>query len=403
MPNREPLLTRPFVVAFAGNLFHGMAFFLFIHLPTFLTDLGASATEVGVLVGVTAVSAIVIRPTLGRVMDTRGRRPVVLAGGVLNVATALLYLTVSSVGPWLFLVRILHGFGISMTFTALFTYGADIVPTSRRTEGLALFGVSGILPIALGGVVGEVVLAQADFKALFAVAAILAGVGLLVTLFLPETAPRLAKGESPGGFFAAVFRRELYPIWAVTTAFSMALTGYFTFLRTFVDETGIGSVGLFFSYYAGTAIALRLTLAWLPERVGAKRVLFPAFGLLILGFFVLAQAESATSIVVAGVLCGAGHAYTFPILMGMAVDRASDAGRGSAVAFFTALFDVGALLGGPTLGFVIEQAGYPTMFRTTGIFLGSAVAGFAVWERRLAKSAPAVETASPSVVTPKVI
>lgn len=403
MPHRDPLLTRPFVVAFAGNLFQGMAFFLFIHLPTFLTDLGASATEVGVLVAATAVSAIVIRPTLGRVMDTRGRRPVVLAGGVLNVITALLYLTVSSVGPWLFLVRILHGFGISMTFTALFTYGADIVPISRRTEGLALFGVSGILPIALGGVVGEVVLAQADFEALFVVAALFAAVGLLVTFFLPETAPRLAKGETPGGFFASVFRRDLYPIWAVTAAFSMALTGYFTFLRTFVDETGIGSVGLFFSYYAGTAIALRLTLAWLPGRVGAKRVLYPAFGLLMVGFFVLAQAGSATSIAVAGVLCGAGHAYTFPILMGMAVDRATDAGRGSAVAFFTALFDVGTLLGGPTLGFVIEQAGYPTMFRATAIFLGIAVAGFAIWESRLAKSEPAAETASPTIVTPKVI
>ena len=403
MPHRDPLLTRPFVVAFAGNLFQGMAFFLFIHLPSFLTDLGASATEVGVLVGATAVSAIVIRPTLGRVMDTRGRRPVVLAGGVLNVITALLYLTVSSVGPWLFLVRILHGFGISMTFTALFTYGADIVPISRRTEGLALFGVSGILPIALGGVVGEVVLAQADFEALFVAAALFAAVGLLVTILLPETAARLAKGETPGGFFAAVFRRSLYPIWAVTAAFSMALTGYFTFLRTFVDETGIGSVGLFFSYYAGTAIALRLTLAWLPERVGAKRVLYPAFGLLMVGFLVLAQAESGTAIVLAGVLCGAGHAYTFPILMGMAVDRASDAGRGSAVAFFTALFDVGTLLGGPTLGFVIEQAGYPTMFRATGIFLGIAVTGFAVWESRLAKSEPALETASPTIVTPKVI
>jgi MFS family permease len=403
VPHRDPLLTRPFVVAFAGNLFHGMAFFLFIHLPTFLTDLGASTTEVGVLVGATAVSAIVIRPTLGRVMDTRGRRPVVLAGGVLNVTSALLYLSVSSVGPWLFLVRIIHGFGISMTFTALFTYGADIVPISRRTEGLALFGVSGILPIALGGVLGEIVLARADFEALFVVAALFAGLGLAVTVLLPETATPLAKGETPGGFFAAVFRRRLFPIWAVTTAFSLALTGYFTFLRTFVDETGIGSVGLFFSYYAGTAIALRLTFAWLPERVGPKRVLYPAFGLLIAGFFVLAQAKSGMAIAVAGVLCGAGHAYTFPILMGMTVDRATDAGRGSAVAFFTALFDMGTLLGGPTLGLLIEQAGYPTMYLATGIFLALAVAGFAVWESRLAKPDPITEAIPPTIVTPKVI
>ncbi len=403
MPHRDPLLTRAFVVAFAGNLFHGLAFFLFIHLPTFLTDLGATTTEVGMLVGATAVSAIVIRPTLGRIMDTRGRRPVVLVGGALNVVAALLYLSVSSVGPWLFVVRIVHGFGISMTFTSLFTYGADIVPVSRRTEGLALFGVSGILPIALGGVIGEIVLAQADFEALFVVAAVFAGLGFAVTILLAETGTPLAEGEIRGGFFAAVFRRRLFPIWAVTTAFSLALTGYFTFLRTFVDETGIGSVGLFFSYYAATAIALRLTLAWLPERVGPKRVLYPAFALLIAGFFVLAQASSSASIVAAGVLCGGGHAYTFPILMGMTVDRATDAGRGSAVAFFTALFDLGTLLGGPTLGLLIEQAGYPTMYSTTGVFLALAVAGFAVWERRLAAIYPDADTAPPTIVTPKVI
>ena len=246
-------------------------------------------------------------------------------------------------------------------------------------------------------------LARADFEALFVVAALFAGLGLAVTVFLPETATPLAKGERPGGFFAAVFRRRLFPIWAVTTAFSLALTGYFTFLRTFVDETGIGSVGLFFSYYAGTAIALRLTLAWLPERVGPRRVLYPAFGVLIAGFFVLAQAKSGMAITVAGVLCGAGHAYTFPILMGMTVDRATDAGRGSAVAFFTALFDLGTLLGGPTLGLLIEQTGYPTMYRTTGIFLALAVAGFAVWESRLAKVDPVTEAVSPTMVTPKVI
>lgn len=361
-----------------------MAFFLFIHLASFLTDLGASATEVGFLFGVTAVSAIVSRPTLGRIMDTRGRRPVLLVGGALNALVPLLYLTVSAVGPWLFVVRILHGFAISMVFTSLFTYGADIIPASRRTEGLALFGVSGLLPIALGGVVGEIVLAQADFGALFVTSSIFGAIGLVATLALPETMVHLAAGERRIGFFEAVWRRELLPIWAVTLSFSFALTGYFTFLRTYVDETGVGSVGLFFAFYAGVAVALRVAFAWLPERVGPSRVLYPAFALLVAGFFVLARAGSTTDIAIAGLLCGAGHAYSFPILLGFTVDRASDAGRGSAVAFFTALFDAGTLLGGPALGFVIEQSGYSTMYFATGVFLAAAVAGYAFWERKLA-------------------
>lgn len=361
-----------------------MAFFLFLHLPSFLTDLGASATEVGFLFGVTAVSAIAIRPTLGRIMDTRGRRPVMLVGGVLNALVPLLYLSVSVVGPWLFVVRVLHGFAISMVFTGLFTYGADIIPVSRRTEGLALFGVSGLLPMALGGVVGEIVLSYADFAALFVTASIFGAIGLVATLGLPETMVRLAAGERRTGFFEAVWRPKLLPIWAITLSFSFALTAYFTFLRTYVDETGVGSLGLFFAFYSGFAIALRVAFAWLPERIGPSRVLYPAFALLIAGFFVLARAGSTTDIAVAGLLCGAGHAYSFPILMGFTVDRAGDAGRGSAVAFFTALFDGGTLLGGPALGFVIEQSGYSTMYFATGVFLAAAVAGYAFWERKLA-------------------
>jgi MFS family permease len=376
------------LLAFAGNLLHGMAFFLFIHLPSYLTDLGASATEIGFLVGVTAVSAIVSRPTLGRIMDTRGRRPVVLGGGALNALVPLLYLSVSAVGPWLYTVRVLHGFAISMVFTGLFTYGADIVPVTRRTEGLALFGVSGLLPIALGGVVGEIILAQADFAALFVASAIFSAIGFVVTIVLPETKPALEPGESRTGFFAAVWRRELLPIWAIGGSFAFALTGYFTFLRTYVDETGIGSVGLFFASYAGIAIALRIAFAWLPERVGRTRVLYPAFGLVVAGFFVLASAGSASHIAIAGVLCGGGHAYAFPILMGFTVDRATDAGRGSAVAFFTALFDVGTLLGGPALGFLIEVSGYSVMYTMTGVFLAIAVAGFAWWEYRLVAVVP---------------
>lgn len=377
----DPLLTRSFNIAFAANFLHGLSFFLFIHLPSYLTDLGADEAEIGLIIGVSAVAGIVIRPWLGKTMDTRGRRPIALAGGALNAGVALLYLTVSNLGPWLYVIRILHGFAIGSVFTSLFTYGADVVPIRRRTEGLAMFGVSGLLPIALGGLIGDFVLAGSDFTALFITAAIFGLLGFLMTTPLREVAVLLGPGVAHGGFTKAVTQRVLLPIWAVTAAFAIALAGYFTFLRTFVDETGIGSVGLFFACYAATAIALRLGAAWLPDRVGRKRVLFPAFGALVAGFMVLAAADATIDIAVAGVLCGAGHGYAFPILMGFTVDRAGTAALGSAVAFYTALFDVGTLVGGPALGAIIEAVGYPTMYFSAGVFLASAAVGFAVWDR----------------------
>jgi MFS family permease len=384
---KEPLFTRDFILVSVANLFQGMSFFLFIHLPRFLADMGANEVIIGFLIGVTALASIAIRPLVGRAMDTRGRRPVILAGGTVNLLVSLAYLTVSSIGPWLYLVRIVHGVAEAAMFTSLFTYGADVVPESRRTEGLALFGVSGLLPIALGGLIGDLILINWGFEQLFVASAGFGLAAVLIALALPERAPSLADEPPRRGFFASVALPRLRPIWWIVGMFSFVLAAYFTFLRTFIDETGLGTVGLFFAMYASTAILLRLFLGWLPDRIGQKRVLYPALVILALGFFVLANASTAAEVAVAGILCGTGHGFAFPILFSLAVTRAPVADRGSTVAFFTALFDIGTLVAGPILGFIITTSGYSTMFVFCGATLLGATAIYAGWDRRYDQAA----------------
>ncbi len=384
----DRLLTRPFVLAFAANLLHGLSFFMFVHLPGFLTELGADEPEIGNLFAVTAVAAIAVRPAVGRFIDERGRRPLIVGAGALGVVAVLLHLTVDSLGVWVYVVRVIHGISEAAMFTVLFTFGADAVPASRRTEGLALFGVSGLLPIALGGVIGDLIVAEWGFDELFWAAAFFAAAAYVIALNLAEP-PRVEATGRRRGFLRAISQRDLLPLWWMAGTFSLVLTGYFTFLRTFVDETGIGSVGAFFAFYAGTAIALRLMFAWLPARVGEKRVLVAAFAALIIGFVVLARAGSDLDVIVAGVLCGAGHGYSFPILFGFAVTRASEETRGSAIAFFTALFDVGVFVGAPLFGAIIKGAGYPAMYGSAAVTLAIATVVYFVWDRRW-DSKPAV-------------
>jgi len=391
--SRDRLLTRDFVLASVANLLQGMSFFLFVHLPRFLADMGAEEVLIGVLVGVTALSSIVIRPLVGQVMDLRGRRPVILAGGAVNLIATLGYLAVTNIGPILYGVRIIHGVAEAAMFTALFTYGADIVPESRRTEGLALFGASGLLPLALAGVVGDVILSGWGFEQLFAAAAGFGLLSVLMALLLPERAPALDDADVRRGFFQAVATPQLRPIWWIAGMFSFVLTAYFTFLRTFIDETGFGSLGLFFGTYALMAIGLRLFFGWVPEKVGQKRVLYASMGVLAAGLVVLAGASSSSHLAFAGVLCGVGHGYGFPILFSMTVTRAPVADRGSSVAFFTALFGVGTLAAGPILGAVIAVRGYPTMFVVAGILTVVSTVIFGRWDR--AYDAPAPSTVAP--------
>ncbi|HSN99511.1 MAG TPA: MFS transporter [Candidatus Nanopelagicales bacterium] len=379
---REPLLTRPFVLAFVAQLFHSLSYNLYLHLPGFLKELGAGELEIGVLFGVTAATAILARPLLGRIMDRRGRRPVILGGGVLAVISCALYLTVTDLGPWTYVVRILQGLAEAMLFASLFALAADILPPARRIEGIGLFGVAGMLPIALGGLIGDALLAGGDYRPMFAISAALAGAALLSSLPLRE--PAVAADREPArGFGAALGERDLLPLWFIGLIFAVAIAAPFAFLKTFVLATGEGTVGGFFALYAGVAVALRVGLGGLPERVGPKRVLFPAFGLLAAGLGLLAVG-GAREVLIAGVLCGAGHGYGFPILLGLVVSRSRPSERGAALSIFTALFDGGMLVGGPLLGALIRTVGYEAMFASAAAILAVGTSAFALWDRSAA-------------------
>jgi MFS family permease len=275
--NENRLISRPFAMCFAANLLQGLAFSLFLHFPGYLLQLGADEAQIGLISGLTAIAAIAVRPPVGRAMDRRGRRVVILWGGALNVLAVGLYLTVHSIGAWIYVVRILHGLAEALLFSSLFTYAADFVPADRRTQGLALFGVSGMLPMSLGGLLGDQLLSRWEYSALFLVSLGLAALSLLCSIPLADR-PRTSAEEEPSrGITAALVQRDLRPLWLIGTVFSIAITVFFVFIKTFVEETGIGSVGLFFTTYTASALVLRVFFGWLPDRYGPKRVLLPAF------------------------------------------------------------------------------------------------------------------------------
>ena len=377
---RERLVTPTLALAFAANFLQGTAFNLFLNLPGFLTDLGATKTEVGLIWGVTAAAAILSRPTVGRIMDRRGRRVIFIAGGVLNVGVCAAYLTVDAIGAWVSVIRVMHGVSEAMLFSGLFTYAADLIPPSRRTEGIAIFGISGLLPISVGAAIGEWIEVGAGYDMLFLAGSVLAAVSLLLSLPLRDV-PGDPDAEPPRSFSAALRQPDLRPLWIATGVFATALAAPFTFMKPFVMESGIGSMAGFFNAYSISGVVLRLLLSGLPDRIGAKRALFPAMACLLLGFVLLVRADGSGDLIGAGIACGLGHGMTFPILMGLVVSRARDAERGAAMATFTALFDVGMLVGGPLFGGLIDARGYAAAFAAGGALLATGACVFA-WQDR---------------------
>jgi MFS family permease len=374
------LLTRPFVLGFAANFLHSLSLHSYLHLPGFLHGLGADELRIGVIMATMSLAAIVMRPLVGRIIDERGRRIVVLVGGVVNILACLAYITIDGLGPWLYAIRIVHGLAQAMLFSVLFTIAADVVPAARRVEGIALFGISGMIPLSLAGLIGDAILAHGTYEHLFVFTACAAAAGHAVGTALPDSKPA-HDGEPPRSFFRSVFARQLLPIWVVGFGFSFALASYFIFLKTWVIERQIGSVGSFFTAYTIAAVILRVALGWVPDRIGPRRTLFPALICLAAGVGLLAVARSDLAVVAAGALCGTGHGYAFPIVSALVVTRARASERGAALAAFTALFDLGLFVGGPTLGVILTVSDYETMFGTSAGVVLVGLLAFALWDR----------------------
>jgi len=167
----------------------------------------------------------------------------------------------------------------------------------------------------------------------------------------------------------------------IGTIFATAIAGPFAFLKTYLLQVEFGSMGLFFTAYSLGAIAVRLGLGWLPDRAGPKRVLAPFLALLGLGLAGIGLAGGDVTFGLVGALCGMGHGMTNPILNGLVITRARPAERGAAIALYTAVFDAGALLGGPLFGAISRDVGYAQMFVSAGAVVAVGGLVFAVWDR----------------------
>lgn len=358
---RDRLVTRAFALAFVAHFLHALSYNLFLHLPGLLRQMGAEEDRIGMVMGMAGATALLARPALGRAIDDRGRKPVAILGGVLGVVACSAYLLVDRIGPAMMAIRLTHGLSEAMLFASLFALVADVVPASRRIEGMGLFGVSGLLPIALGGLLGDLLLKVATYQHLFLVAVACSTLGTILTVGLAET--RTVAGEPSRGLVAALRQRDLIPLWIAGLGFAMVLAAPFTFAKTLVlERPSLGEVGPFFGAYTVGAVGVRLVGGRVPERFGPKRTLYPAMAVMTAGLLAVAAAGAPGSFALAGVLIGVGHGWVFPILTGMVVTRARERERGAALSIYTGLFDAGFLLGAPAFGWIARHGGHGRMF-----------------------------------------
>jgi MFS family permease len=368
------LYTSSFWTISASHFLLGMGFWMFTLFPLHLANLGAGKATIGLVFALEPIAAILVRPAVGALLSVRGRTGLFRAGGLLNLAGVASYAVVDGIGPMLVLVRLVHGIGIGTLFATFFTYAADITPPARRTEGLAVFGVSGMLPSAFAPILGEEMALRYGFPAMFVAAAAFTLGSLILAWSLPE--PEAGEGGDARSFWRLAIDPFLRPVWLTTFSFSAAMAAYFAFLAPFAHSVGLGRVGPFFFWYSIAAVTLRIAGRTLPDRVGARRMLLPPLASLAVGLYLLSHLDSMTRLSAAGVLCGMGQGFLFPILNALAVEGVDRRSRGNAISLFTALFDAGQMIGPIILGVIAERAGYPSMFLVAS---ATVMATLALW------------------------
>lgn len=374
---------------FAAATLQELSFSLFIHLPGYLSELGASEGRIGLLYAAAAVLSLALRPWLGKILDLTHRRTVLLVSAGLNLIVVLALTTTTVFGPLLWGLFLLQRTIQIALFTTMLTYGADSIPIARRTQGLAIFGLSGLIPIAVGGYAGDVVISALGFDALFFTAAGVTLISWAIIWTLPVLPVRGAQPRR--SFWAALAQRNLLPLWFATLLFSVGLESLFTFARTFVDDRQVGSAGLFFATYGIVAAITRVAGGRLYDKVAHRPMLTVSIALYGVGLLFMALAQNEVMLVAAGVTTGTAHGAAFPLLSSEVVNRARVSERGSAVATFTSIFDVALLAGAPSVGFLIEGFDYLVAFSVVGVALLAGAVGYRFWDSRIDTSALVAE------------
>lgn len=364
LKQNEKLFTRNFVLTSLSTVAIFTSFyFLLVTLPIYILQLGGTKSEIGLIIGVFTISAVLLRPFMGREVDRSGRKNILLAGTLIFLLSMLLYNYTTSVTS-LLLLRVFHGIGWGAATTAASTLIADIAPPSRRGEAMGIFGMSANVAMAFGPALSFWLLHASgvpDFPRLFSAGAAIAIVSLLLLLPITETGVVHPK--------TSLFSKEaLFPSVLMFTV-TLTYGSIVSFLSLFAQEKNMGNPGVFFTVFAIVLIFVRVLAGKLSDIKGRKFVIVPGMVIITLGLWILSVANSFSFFLSAAFLYGLGFGLVHPTIMALLVDRVNDRERGAAMGTFTAAFDLGIGAGSIVLGLVLQYFGFEVMYLLGGLIV----------------------------------
>ena len=362
--SKERIWTKDFFLICISNFFIFLAFQMTLPtIPLYVETLGGSDRLIGLIVGIFAFSSLIIRPYAGHALDSKGRGFIYIAGlCIFSVSVAVFGLIPSIL--FLFVLRIFQGIGFGFSTTASGTIATDIIPASRRGEGMGYYGLFGNLALALGPTLGLTLAGHISFMQLFLICSGLGMISLLMSLKI-----NYKKAEK---ISVPIKRWDLYEKTALPPSiliFFITITfgGIASFLPIYAMEKDIQGIQWYFLLYALSLMVTRTFAGKIYDQKGHRAVFPLGTGLILAAMLLLSWLPNSFILYLAAIIYGFGFGSIQPALQAWAVQSAEVNRRGMANATFFSSFDLGVGIGAIAFG----QIAY--LFSYSSIYLASAL------------------------------
>ena len=353
-------------------------------LPLYLSEhFGATKDMIGLVLSGYTITALLFRPFSGYVVDSFPRKTVLMIcfsafaiffTGYLAASTLLLFT----------IVRTLHGGPFGGLTVANSTAAIDVLPSSRRTEGIGYYGLSNNLAMAIAPTIGIWIYELTDsFDFLFWLALVVACAGWLTdaTVKFPEKEIVRNKSKlSLDRFF--LVRGWLLGLNMVAFGFSFGVLS--NYLAIYGKEVmGItGGTGTYFLLCSIGLIASRLqgSKALRQGRVtynaGSGMVISLIGYTIFIAFSTLGDSLMYIGYYGSALLIGLGNGHMWPAFQNMTINVAHNNQRGTANSTILISWDIGMGLGILLGGVIAEFLGYGSAFWTVVIVNAAGVLTF---------------------------
>ncbi len=364
---KEKLWNMNYLKVMTANFMLYFAFYILTPLlPLYLSErFGTTKDVIGIVLSGYTVAALVFRPFSGYVVDSFSRKKVLMVCFAVFFVFFFGYIAAGTLLMFA-IVRTLHGAPFGAVTVANSTVAIDVLPASRRNEGIGYYGLSNNLAMAVAPSVGIYIYKYTgDFTLLFWIALVLAALALISASAIQLPAKQIVKNKEK----ISLDRFFLTKAWvlAINILFIGLCWGVLSNYLAIYSKEKLGITGGTGTYFMLISIGLFMSRLQGAKALRAGKLTQNAAEGIILsliGYTLFVACPNMVGYYLSAIFIGLGNGHVYPAFLNMFISIANHNERGTANSSILTSWDAGQGIGVLIGGIIAEHTGYVSMFWT---------------------------------------